>query len=208
MKVAKPTEYILGALTRQKPKPSRQRFGVGPAWLVVIDPQVIFADPTSAWAAPGFDDAMAVILKLADRFDDRVITTRWLPPNQPTGSWRAYLDRWSFANKPPEDALFDLVPDAVSLSRFPTIDLPTFSKWGPQLSALVGPTPNLVLTGCATDCCIISTALAAADSGASVRVVDDGCAGSSPENQASALHLMGLYDPQITVISSGDLGVR
>lgn len=59
-----------------------------------------------------------------------------------------------------------------------------------------------MLTGVATDCCVISTALAAADAGAHVTVVADACAGSTAENQAAALQVMGLYPPQITISDS------
>jgi len=175
------------------------------AWLLVIDPQVIFADPSSDWAAPRFNDAMAVIAAIAPLFGDRVIVTRWVPAPPYRGSWQAYFKRWTFADRPPDDPVFGLVPGARHLSSFDTVDLPTFGKWGRRLESLLGPTPNLVLTGCATDCCVISTALAAADSGARVRVVADGCAGSSDENHAAALHLMGLYDPQIKVVRSRQL---
>lgn len=186
----------------RKPRSGRLQ---GPAWLVVIDPQVIFADASSPWAAHRFDDAMSVIANIAPRFDERVLVTRWVPPTTHIGSWRAYFRRWPFADRPPVDPLFDLVPDAANLSPFPPIDLPTFGKWGPQLQTLLGPTPNLVLAGCATDCCVISTALAAADAGAAVRIVSDACAGSSNENHTAALHVMSLYDPQIRVITSADI---
>jgi len=172
------------------------------AWLLVIDPQVIFAAPSSDWAAPRFDEAMDVITGIAPLFGDRVIVTRWVPEPPYRGSWQAYFKRWSFANRPSDDPIFALVPAARSLSRFDPVDLPTFGKWGRRLESLLGPTPNLVLTGYATDCCVLSTALAAADSGALVRVVADGCAGSTDENHAAALHLMGLYDPQIKVVRS------
>lgn len=183
----------------------RLRNPLNPAWLVVIDPQAIFADPSSPWAAPRFNAAMAVIASIAPRFDDRVVVTRWLPAQPHRGSWRAYFERWPFADRPITDPLFDLVPAAANLSRFATVDAPTFGKWGRRMRDMLGPTPNLVLTGCSTDCCVMSTALAAADCGATVRVVSDGCAGSSPENHEAALQLMRLYEPQITVLPASQL---
>ena len=39
--------------------------------------------------------------------------------------------------------------------------------------------------------------LPAADAGARVTVVTDGCAGSTPENQAAALAVLGLFPPQV-----------
>ena len=86
----------------------------------------------------------------------------------------------------------------------------TFGKWGADLAAVTGPTPHLVLAGVSTDCCVISTALAAADAGATITLVTDACAGSTPENQRAALDVMALYPPQITlattaeVLASGD----
>ena len=55
------------------------------------------------------------------------------------------------------------------------------------------------VSGVATDCGVISTALPMADAGVAVRVVGDACAGSTPENHAHALAVMSLYAPQITV---------
>jgi nicotinamidase-related amidase len=66
----------------------------------------------------------------------------------------------------------------------------------------VGEAPRLVLTGVSTDCCVIATALAAADAGAHVTVLTDGCAGSTADDGAAALRVMGLFDPQIRVRTS------
>lgn len=168
-------------------------------WLVVIDPQTIFASPDSAWGSPFFAEAMPRIRSLAESFGDRVVVTRWMPTADRSTSWGAYFAAWPFADQPPTDPLFDLVPDAIGLSRHPTLDLPTFGKWGPELEAVVGRGAHVVLAGVSTDCCVISTALAAADAGAHVTVAADACAGSTAENHAAALHVMGLYPPQITV---------
>lgn len=62
-----------------------------------------------------------------------------------------------------------------------------------------------MLTGVSTDCCVISTALSAADAGATITVVSDACAGSTPENHAAALTVLGLYPPQIRVVPSAEL---
>ncbi|WP_436836550.1 cysteine hydrolase family protein, partial [Microbacterium oxydans] len=171
----------------------------GAGWLVVIDPQAIFASPDSAWGSPFFAEAMPRITALAESFGERVLVTRWMPTADRSTSWGEYFAAWPFADQPPTDALFDLVPDAVALSQHPTLDLPTFGKWGSEIEAIVGHGAHVVLAGVSTDCCVISTALAAADAGAHVTIAADACAGSSAENHAAALHVMGLYPPQITV---------
>ncbi|WP_350353468.1 isochorismatase family protein [Microbacterium sp. A8/3-1] len=166
---------------------------------MVIDPQTIFAAPDSAWGSPFFVEAMPRIRALAEAFGERVIVTRWMPTADRSTSWGAYFAAWPFADQPPTDPLFALVPEAVGLSPHPTLDLPTFGKWGPELEALVGRGAHIVLAGVSTDCCVISTALAAADAGAHVTVAADACAGSTAENHAAAIQVMGLYPPQITV---------
>lgn len=174
------------------------------AWLVVVDPQRIFADPASEWRAPRFDEIVDPVRRLAAAAGGRTLVTRWLPGTNRQGSWAAYFRTWPFADRPDTDVYFDLVDTAAGLSQRPTVDVGTFGKWA-GLEPVTGPMPHLVLTGVATDCCVISTALAAADAGATVTVVRDACAGSSDENQAAALQVMGLYAPQITVVTSQQL---
>jgi nicotinamidase-related amidase len=168
-------------------------------WLVVIDPQAIFAAPDSAWGSPFFPAALPHIRALAEAFGDRVLVTRWLPTADRSTSWGDYFAAWPFADQPPSDPLFALVPEAVGLSTRPTIDLPTFGKWGAELEAVIGHGAHVVLAGVSTDCCVISTALAGADAGARITIAADACAGSTAENHAAAMQVMGLYPPQITI---------
>ena len=70
---------------------------------------------------------------------------------------------------------------------------------------MCGATPTLIVTGVSTDCCVVSTVLPAADAGARIVVVTDGCAGSTPENHEAALHAMGLYPPQVTLATSDEV---
>lgn len=180
--------------------------GVDPrAWLVVIDPQVIFASSDSDWGSPFFDLAFANIARLAEAFGDRVIVTRWLPTADRETSWGEYFAAWPFADQPADDRLFDLVPQAADLSPLPTVDRPTFGKWSEALTDITGSAPHLVLTGVSTDCCVISTALAAADAGAWITVATDACAGSTAENHSAALTVMGLYPPQITLKTTAEI---
>lgn len=177
-------------------------------WLVVIDPQAIFASADSAWGSPVFDQAMPRIRRLAEAFGERVIVTRWMPTADRSTSWGAYFAAWPFADQPPSDPLFDLVPEAAGLSPHPTLDLPTFGKWGPEIEAIVGRGAQVVLAGVSTDCCVISTALAAADAGAHVTIAADACAGSSAENHAAAMQVMSLYPPQVTVSDTASVIAR
>lgn len=177
----------------------------GDPWLVVIDAQVVFADPGSEWAAPRFGEIVEPVRALAAAFGDRVVLTRWVPPVTKTGSWVPYFQQFTFADQSPDHALFDLVPAATGLGARHTVSEPTFGKWGAQLRALTGPTPHLVLAGVATDCCVLSTALPAIDDGAQVTVVSDACAGSDDEAHQRALDTMAMYAPQLFVRTSQEV---
>lgn len=165
---------------------------------MVVDPQRIFADPDSPWGAPRFAEVVEPVRELAAEHVGRVVVTRWLPPQDPRGSWVEYMQAWPFADRPADDSLLAVVPALADLTNRPTVDAATFGKW-PALEAVTGPTPELVLAGVSTDCCVLSTALAAADAGAHVRVATAACAGSTDENHERALAAMALYAPQITL---------
>ena len=180
------------------------------SWLVIIDPQVIFASQDSDWGSPFFPAAYERIRELAAAFGpERVIVTRWLTTAERESSWGAYFEAWPFADVPADDRLYELIEGAAGLTANPIVDRPTFGKWSDELTAITGTTPHLVLAGVSTDCCVLSTALAAADAGAWVTVAADACAGSDQANHDAAMHVMGLYPPQIEIAdTAGVLAAR
>jgi len=168
--------------------------------LVVIDMQEVFADPSSEWAASGFDRIVPAVGRLVDHFGDRVVFTRFVAPSRPDGAWQAYYERWPWALQPPSAPIYRLALDP---GDHCVLDATTFGKWGPSLASLVDDT--IVLAGVSTDCCVLSTALAAADAGVAVTVVADACAGASAADHQRALDAMALYAPLITVTTAGAL---
>jgi nicotinamidase-related amidase len=176
-----------------------------PPCLVVIDMQRVFGEPGSPWLAPRFAEIVDPVRRLADAFGPRVVFTRFVAPAVPRGAWRQYYEQWPFALQPPDAPLYELAEPFAAMAG-PTVDATTFGKWGPELAARAGGGP-LVLAGVSTDCCVLSTALAAADAGATVRVVADACAGVDDESHANALHIMSLYGPLVEVVTvAGVLG--
>ncbi len=170
-------------------------------WLIVVDMQHVFADPQSPWATPDFAGAHAVVSHLVGAFDDRVVLTRFVPPDVVTGAWVAYYEQWPFALDAAAAPSFDLVAGLDAPGR-PVVSLPSFGKWGPELDAAVGGRRDVVLAGVSTDCCVLSTALVAADAGVHVRVVADGCRGLSDADHRRALDAMALYAPLVEVTTS------
>ncbi|MFE0454434.1 cysteine hydrolase family protein [Streptomyces sp. NPDC058914] len=172
--------------------------------LTVIDMQHVFADPASPWAAPRFAEAAAGVRRLLPAFGDRVTFTRFVAPERPSGAWRAYYERWPFARQPPQAPLWHLTEEFAP-SAHDVLDAPTFGKWSPHLAARVAPEGRLVLAGVSTDCCVLSTALAAADAGTEVLVAADACAGADDDSHAKALYVMDLYRPLIRVTTVADV---
>lgn len=173
-----------------------------PAWLVVIDMQVAFGDPASDWTTAGYGRVEGVIARLAERYEGRVVWTRFVRDPSEAGGWAAYYDQWSSFRVPEDDPLWDLtspVADGV-----PVVTRPTFSKWGPELEAIVGDAP-LVMCGVATECCVLSTALGTADAGRRVTVVSDACAGANDELHGQALVLLEQLAPLVRVTTSDQL---
>lgn len=170
------------------------------AALVLIDLQNVFAHPPSPWAAPGWATALAGVRRLLPAFAGRTVFTRYVAPERPQGAWRPYFEAWPFALVPPDDPLYAVVDElAAAAAGAPTVTATTFGKWGPRLDAATGAAPELVLAGVSTDCCVLSTALAAADAGRRVLVVEDACAGASDADHARALDAMRLYAPLVEV---------
>ncbi|MGW2748274.1 cysteine hydrolase family protein [Streptomyces sp. NPDC001450] len=175
-----------------------------PGLLAVIDMQRVFADPAGPWATSRFADAAAGVRRLLPAFGDRVAFTRFLAPEQPTGAWRAYYARWPFARQPPDAELWELVDEFADHAGH-IVDATTFGKWTPELAERVGPDGRLVLAGVSTDCCVLSTALAAADAGTEVLVVADACAGVDDDSHVKTLQVLDLYRPLIRVTTIDDL---
>jgi nicotinamidase-related amidase len=170
-------------------------------WLLVVDLQHVFADEESAWGAPRFDEIRPRIAELVAAFGDRVVWTRFVAPERPAGAWRDYYDQFPFALQPRDAPLYRLLAEP---GNHPVIEATTFGKWGPELAAVVGEGP-LTVTGVATDCCVISTVLPAADAGVPVRVVADACAGSGDEDHERALRVMSLYAPLVQMTTTAEV---
>jgi nicotinamidase-related amidase len=170
-------------------------------WLAVIDMQRVFGEPGSPWLAPRFAETVGPVQRLVEAFGERVTFTRFVAPDVPAGAWRRYYDQWPFALQPPDARIYELVDD---FAPRPALDSTTFGKWGPELARQVG-SGRLVLAGVSTDCCVLSTALAAADAGVEVQVVADACAGINDESHEQALAILRLYGPLVEVVALADV---
>lgn len=172
-------------------------------WLIVIDMQVAFRDTNSPWACEGYTEIEPLITKLSPRFDGHVVTTRFAPEPYERGQWAKYYDRYPTMRRPESDHIWDLTIDMPVVT--PSITQPTFSKWGADLAAVVGDAAPLVMCGVATECCILATALAAADAGREVIVLSDATRGATAHDHQQALSILDQMAPLITVCESSQI---
>jgi len=175
----------------------------GTTWFVGIDLQRVFGDPSSAWCAPRYAAAASSARRLAAAYPDRTVLTRFVAPAAPDGAWKPYYEDFPWALVGDDDPLYALTDEVADLPAR-VVTAPTFGKWE-VLRPAVGEHPRLVVAGVATDCCVISTVLAAADAGASVTVVTDACAGSTDENHTKALDVMALYGPLVHLATTDEV---
>lgn len=171
---------------------------VADPWLMIIDMQRIFSEPSSEWATPGYAAASAGIQRLLGRFESRVCITRFLAPDPPTGAWITYYEKWPFALDPVNAPLYELSDEFISVPAT-MVDRTTFGKWDAETDRLLEHPQEIVLAGVTTDCCVLSTALPACDAGVHVTVVADACAGVTQNDHQRALDDMTLYSPMIDV---------
>jgi nicotinamidase-related amidase len=166
--------------------------------LALIDLQNIFADPDSGWAAPDFQRVVKPTERLIEVLSPQVVFTRFVAPEKPVGSWVTYYELYPFALQPPDADDYQLVDE---FRGAPTLDKTTFGAWGPELADRVGPGGHLVLSGVTTDCCVLTTALAAVDAGVYVQVVEDACAGADEDSHRKAIDIMRLYSPMLEIVT-------
>ena len=187
------------------PDGNRTNRAAGEQHLVVIDMQRAFRRQGD-WHVPRYDAAAGVIARLVDGGLDPIIT-RFVPDPAEPGSWSAYYDRWQSMRLDPSDAVWEVELPGIDVGAV-TLDLPTFTKWGVELAGRIPAGDEIILTGVATDCCILATALGAVDAGRYVTVVADACAGQCDRAHESTLGLLELLSPMVTVTTSAELVAR
>ena len=173
------------------------------------------------WPTPWMDRVLPIVTALADRYPDRTVFTRFIPPEKPQqmpGVWQSYYARWRAVTREFLDPrLLELMSPLRRLSPPATvIDKTRYSAFAePQLLAHLHArrADALIISGSETDVCVLATILAAVDLGYRVVVVGDALCSSSDEGHDM---LMRLYQTRFTeqietadaetVLTRGNLG--
>ena len=177
--------------------------------------QNIFSDqyPNAVWSTPGFHKIIPKIKKLADsgRYADRTLITRFVAGSDHQGSWKDYY-LGSRADVPDFDILYDITPELKYLVDSGSdvdkvVTQATFNKWGDEKSGLrakTGECPHLILTVVALGCCVLSTAMVAAEAGAYVTIATDACADHEKCASAAKAIINGAYQPGLITLKTVD----
>jgi nicotinamidase-related amidase len=159
--------------------------------------QNMFAEDTP-WHTPWMKRVLPCVEAIVASHPRQTIFTRFMPPNQPeemTGSWRRYFERWREMTRSQIDPrLLDLVEP---LQRFippaAVLDKPFYSPFhatGLASTLRAHDCDTVVISGAETDMCVLSTVLDAVDLGARVVLPVDAICSSSDEMHEA---LLGLY---------------
>jgi nicotinamidase-related amidase len=172
-----------------------------------LDMQRLFS-ADGPWPTPWMDRVLPVVGALAERFPERTVFTRFIPPERPEqmpGMWQPYYRRWPQTLRSVLDPeMLALMPRLARLSPpAATIDKTRYSAFeaSPLLEHLIARgADGLIITGSETDVCVLATVLAAVDIGYRVIVVEDAICSSSDEGHDAVMKVYcGRYSGQIEV---------
>lgn len=175
-----------------------------------VDMQRIFS-PEGPWPTPWMERVLPVVTRIAERFPERTVFTRFVTPNSPdeaTGRWRTYYERWRETTRDRLDPrLLELLPPLARLVPPARVfDKPVYSAFaGHKLHRHLQEyhADALIVTGSETDVCVLATVLGAVDHGYRVIVVTDALCSSSDEGHDNLLAIYrNRYSQQIETADS------
>lgn len=175
-----------------------------------IDMQRLFT-AEGPWPTPWMERVLPTVVRIAERFPERTVFTRFLPPLQPDdmpGAWRRYYRKWRDTTRDRLDPrLVELVPELARLApQAHVIDKTRYSAFA--LTTLAAHLQErgadaLVITGSETDVCVLATVLGAVDRGYRVVLVTDGvCSVSDTGHDCLLTIYRGRYSEQIEAADS------
>ncbi|ACL57756.1 cysteine hydrolase family protein [Methylobacterium nodulans] len=161
-----------------------------------VDMQRLFAEQT-AWHMPWMARVLPRVRRLAERFPERTIFTRFIParnPGEGRGCWKRYYERWACMTlEQLGEDMVALVPDLASFAPpAQVVDKRVYSPWlESSLEQILRErrADTLVITGGETDVCVLATVLGALDRGYRMVLATDGLCSSSDETHDAMLTL-------------------
>lgn len=176
--------------------------------LLVIDLQNVYL-PGEEWACPAMPEAVRNICKILDAdVVDQTIFTRFVPPENPEGTWKAYNEENAAINADPY--LNDMV-EAIKpyLNRGALYDKSAYSSFRiPKLLEAAERADRVLLTGVVAECCVLASMMEAIDNGTKVVYLTDCVAGQSPRNEDCIRKVAESFAPLHTEVMDSETYLR
>lgn len=161
-----------------------------------VDMQRLFSSD-GPWPTPWMERVLPQAAKLAVRYPQRTIFTRFIPPMRPEDrrdAWRSYYEQWREVTRERLDPrLLELMPPLAALVPPALVyDKPVYSAFaGHRLREMLveRDADALILSGAETDVCVLATALGAIDHGYRVIIASDAVCSASDKGHDSLLAL-------------------
>lgn len=174
--------------------------------ILIIDMQNVYAEG-GQWCCPKTESAAAKLRQLLDaaavKESTDVIFTRFLAPDEPVGTWKAYNEENAAVNA---DAYANamLADFADDMKRYPLYTKSTYSSLSiPAVREAALQAERVIVAGVVAECCVLATVMALIDEGVPVIYLTDATAGINSETEAATeLVLSGLEPLQIKRMSA------
>lgn len=180
---------------------------------VCVDMQQLFG-AAGLWPAPWIERRREAIERLAARFPERTVFTRFVPPEKADDmprAWRHFYERWPNGTRAELDpGQIELFPELAALvPPAKVFDKPVYSPFsGTSFPRHLAQrhADALIVSGAETDVCVLATILGAVDYGYRVVVAVDAVCSSSDEGHDALLTLLGnRFTTQIELASSEEI---
>lgn len=175
-----------------------------------IDMQAIFAAETG-WHTPWIEKVRPAVFRLAAHRPENTIFTRFMPQENPQGTWARYYRRWAETTRDALAAnLFALLPELAQLvPPGRCLDKYTYSPWlGTGLHTMLAEADidTVVISGAETDVCVLAAVLGAVDLGYRVILPLDAVCSSADKTHDALLTLyQDRFGQQVEATSSEEI---
>ena len=168
--------------------------------LLVIDMQNVYL-PGEEWACPSMPEAIRNIRALLDAdVAERVIFTRFVPPDPAVGTWKAYNEENAAVNA--STYLNEMVSELQPFMRkWPVCGKSIYSSCRiPEVAEAMKHADRLVLAGVVAECCVLATMMEAIDCGYKTVFLTDCISGQSEQNEMCIRRIAESFAPVHTEV--------
>lgn len=163
--------------------------------LLIIDMQNVYLEG-QPWGCAHTSQVMDRIRQLVDQQRvDNVILTKFLPPQNPVGTWKKYNEDNREINENPW--MSELISSCLPLAQqYPVFIKDKYSSFeNEQVKELAGKARRVLISGVVAECCVLFTLLAGIDAGNEMIYLKDACTGLDDEWESIVEKVAHYYEP-------------